>query len=59
MLMLLQTNGILFYEIIMWTLDRLGNILKKRSYNKLLNAEKIPFWQDNALFASKAKINVF
>ena len=23
------------------------------------NAEKSPFWQDNALFASKAKINVF
>ena len=24
-----------------------------------LNAEKSPVWQDNALFASKAKINVF
>ena len=24
-----------------------------------LNAEKSPFWQNNALFASKAKINVF
>ena len=23
------------------------------------NVEKGPFWQDNALFASKAKINVF
>ena len=23
------------------------------------HAEKIPFWQDNALFASKANINVF
>ena len=24
-----------------------------------LNPRKNPFWQDNALFASKAKINVF
>jgi len=28
-------------------------------HNGLKNVEKNPFWQDNALFASKAKINVF
>ena len=28
-------------------------------HNELKRGEKILFWQDNALFASKAKINVF
>ena len=35
------------------------NITMTLAHNELKREKKSPFWQDNALFASKAKINIF
>ena len=43
--------------------ERVGGMycskLVVRDHNGLKSGKKSPFWQDNTLFASKAKINIF
>ena len=39
-------------------LAKITSMMKLRSHDELKLGKKCPFWQDNALFASKTKINV-